>query len=79
MISGEVLKYLNRFLLAIPKNYEDLFDQSSFSDNTLPRATSLLTPDALTYLVIQLQTNVLRLAGIGLLGKLVSIGRGVFW
>jgi hypothetical protein len=32
--SGEVLKYLNRFLLAIPKNYEDLFDQSSFSDNT---------------------------------------------
>ena len=30
----KVLKYLNRFLLAIPKNYENLFDQSSFSDNT---------------------------------------------
>jgi hypothetical protein len=25
---------LNGFLLAIPKNYEDLFDPSSFSDNT---------------------------------------------
>ena len=35
MISGEVLKYLNGFLLAIPRNYEDLLDPSSFSDNTL--------------------------------------------
>jgi hypothetical protein len=26
---------LNRFLLAIPENYENLFDPSSFSDNTL--------------------------------------------
>jgi hypothetical protein len=34
MVLDEVLKYLNRFLLAIPKNYEDLFNQSSFSDNT---------------------------------------------
>jgi hypothetical protein len=34
MIPGEVLKYLNGFLLAIPKNYEDLLDPSSFSDNT---------------------------------------------
>jgi hypothetical protein len=34
MISDEFLKYLNGFFLAIPKNYEDLFDQSSFSDNT---------------------------------------------
>jgi hypothetical protein len=35
MISGEVLKYLNGFFLAIPKNYEDLLDPPSFSDNTL--------------------------------------------
>jgi len=34
MISGEVLKYLNGFLLVIRRNYEDLFDPSSFSDNT---------------------------------------------
>jgi hypothetical protein len=35
MISDEVLKYLNGFLLTILKNYEDLFDPSSFSDNAL--------------------------------------------
>jgi len=37
MISGEVLKYLNGFLLAIPKNYGDFLDPSSFSDNTVAR------------------------------------------
>jgi hypothetical protein len=41
MISGEVLKYLNRFLLAIPENYENLFDPSSFSDNTRNTALCL--------------------------------------
>jgi hypothetical protein len=34
MIPGEALKYLDGFLLTIPKNHEDLFDPPSFSDNT---------------------------------------------
>ena len=42
MISGEVLKYLNGFLLAIRRNYEDLFDPSSFSDNNIEMAFSKL-------------------------------------
>jgi hypothetical protein len=41
MISDEVLKYLNGFLLTILKNYEDLFDPSSFSDNTVKHMKKL--------------------------------------
>ena len=49
MISGEVLRYLDGFLFTIRRNYGDLLDPSSFSDNTVQKVSNCLAQNYSSY------------------------------